>query len=116
MTEAERDRHVHLAQALALGTLGGGLLGVYTVYLGHAGKHQAALHLGLATGIVGAILGAAQVYTLSTIHIPSDVAPATEGSAVQPTPPAVLAADPSRAPVLSGVFGRTTRRPPRRYL
>lgn len=50
---------------LALGALAGGMFGVATTYLAYTGRQQAAAALAIAGGVVGAVVGAAQVLAIT---------------------------------------------------
>lgn len=95
-----------IGRVLALGTLAGGTIAVTTSFLYATGRHREAAALGIATGIVGTVLGALEVLSLYSVTS----APAAEQNhpLLSHPPPSQLAAATvaARQPMLSGVFGR----------
>jgi hypothetical protein len=53
------------ARWLALGAFAGGMVGVATSYLAYTGRQNAAAALGIASGMVGAVVGAVQVLAIA---------------------------------------------------
>lgn len=68
LTPAIRPRRrprLTYARWLALGAFAGGMVGVFTSYLAYTGRQHSAAALGIASGMVGAIVGAAQVLAIA---------------------------------------------------
>ena len=104
MTPAARQR---LGRTLALGTLAGGTIAVTTSFLYATGRHRGAAALGIATGIVGTVLGALEVLSLYSVQrvqdAPHSVVPQQGQSGSQLAAAATAARQPTVG--LSGLFG-----------
>lgn len=62
---APRKPRLTYARWLALGAFAGGLVGVGTSYLAYTGRQHSAAAFGIASGMVGAIVGALQVLAIA---------------------------------------------------
>lgn len=102
MTPAARQR---LGRTLALGTLAGGTIAVTTSFLYATGRHRGAAALGIATGIVGTILGALEVLSLYSVPRVTEDAQHPVLPAIPPGGQLAAATVAARTPTLSGLFG-----------